>query len=61
MLEIAMTLHGIREGIERLAGVSGKAIAEGSTDGSEMKRWHDVRRGSDPDSRRVGRESVGRS
>ena len=38
MLEIAMTLHGNRDGVERLAGVSEKAIAEGSTDGSEMKR-----------------------
>ena len=62
MLEIATTLHWNREGIERLAGVSEKAIAEGSRDGSEMKRWHGVKGRSDPDSRRVGQEeSVRRS
>ena len=56
-----MTLHWFREEIERLAGVSEKAIAEGSRDGSEMKRRHDVKGRSDPDSRRVGQESLRRS
>ena len=61
MLEIAMTLRWNREVIERLAGVSEKAIAEGSRDGSEMKRRHDVKGRADPDSRGVGRESVRRN
>ena len=61
MLEIAMTLDWNREGVERLAEVSEKAIAEWSADGSGTKRWHDVTGRSDSGSRRVGRESVRRS
>ena len=54
-----MTLHWNRGGVERLVGVSEKAIAEWNADGSGMKRWHDVKGLSD--SRRVGQESVRRS
>ena len=56
-----MTLDWNREGVERLAEVTEKAIAEWSADGSETKRWHDVKGRSDSGSRRVGRESVRRS